>query len=111
MGSLSPSEAQLTDHQVEKVLVCFLREVYSGNLRLIDQRGWENFEVLRVSSKARQRWGLDMCMQLLYRANCNIKDKLALNDGREATPDNNVAKLPSTPSPGTNSIKRLFQRY
>ena len=70
----SPVEGQLTDNQVEKVLVCFLREVFRGNLKLIDQRGWDNFEVLRVSANARQRWGLDMCIQMLFTANRNIKD-------------------------------------
>ena len=71
----------LSDIQVQRVLVCFLKEVFNGNLKLIDQTGWEEFEVLRVSATARQNWGLDLCMQMLYAANRKIKEQNSNHDG------------------------------
>ena len=79
----------LSDIQVQRVLICFLKEVFNGNLKLIDQRGWEEFEVLRVSANARQNWGLDLCMQMLYAANRKIKDqnKMDYNEPNEKRND------------------------
>ena len=75
MESFKESGTLLTDIQVEKVLICFLREVFSGDLGQIDQKGWDNFELLRVSSKARLRFGTDICIQMLHKANDNSKSK------------------------------------
>ena len=66
--------------QVEKVLICFLREVFSGDLGQIDQKGWDNFELLRVSPKARIRFGTDICIQMLHKANDNLKSKVKEKD-------------------------------
>ena len=72
-SSKSNEQLLLNDVQIEKVLICFLREVLRGDLKSIDQTGWENFEVLRVSAKARLKWGIDMCVQMLQAANTNMK--------------------------------------
>ena len=74
----------LSDIQVEKVLICFMREVFNGNLKLIDQDGWEKFEVLRVSAKARLKWGIDMCIQILTNANLKNKNRAKLLEERNA---------------------------
>ena len=71
-------QPMLSDIQVEKVLICFMREVFNSNLKLIDQGGWEKFEVLRVSAKARLKWGIDMCIQILNHANLKNKTKAKL---------------------------------
>ena len=75
MESFKESGTLLTNIQVEKVLICFLREVFNGDLGLINQKGWDNFELLRVSPKARIRFGTDICIQMLHKANNNLKSK------------------------------------
>ena len=80
MESFKESETLLTNIQVEKVLICFLREVFSGDLGQIDQKGWDNFELLRVSPKARIRFGTDICIQMLHKANDNLKSKVKEKD-------------------------------
>ena len=77
-------QALLSDIQVEKVLICFMREVFNSNLKLIDQDGWEKFEVLRVSAKARLKWGIDMCIQILNNANLKNKSRAKLLEERNA---------------------------
>ena len=72
----------LSDIQVEKVLICFMKEAINGNLKLIDQDGWEKFEVLRVSAKARLKWGIDMCIQILTNANLKNKNRAKLLEER-----------------------------
>ena len=80
MESFKESETLLTNIQVEKVLICFLREVFNGDLGQIDQKGWDNFELLRVSPKARIRFGTDICIQMLHKANDNLKSKVKEKD-------------------------------
>ena len=80
MESFKESGTLLTNIQVEKVLICFLREVFSGDLGQIDQKGWDNFELLRVSPKARIRFGTDICIQMLHKANDNLKSKFKEKD-------------------------------
>ena len=103
MGNYRRPDILLSDHQVEKVLICFLKEVFSGNLRSIDQKGWDNFEGLRVSANARLRWGMDMCVQMLQNANQNIKnfsnpqqpkEKTALKDSELNSSTISSGKLP-----------------
>ena len=73
----------LNDFQIEKVLLCFLKEVFSGDLKFIDQTGWENFEVLRVSANARLRWGIDICIQMLQAANLDLKNRQLRRPSKE----------------------------
>jgi hypothetical protein len=85
MVSNNPSHGilSLNDVQMEKVLICFLREVFSGDLKFINQTGWDNFEVLRVSANARLRWGIDICIQMLQAANLNLKNRQLRKPSRE----------------------------
>ena len=82
MESFKESGTLLTNIQVEKVLICFLREVFNGDLGQINQKGWDNFELLRVSPKARIRFGTDICIQMLHKANNNLK-----SNHKEKEPD------------------------
>ena len=85
MVSNNPPHAilSLNDIQMEKVLICFLREVVSGELKCIDQTGWESFEVLRVSANARLRWGIDICIQMLQAANLDVKNRQLRRPSKE----------------------------
>ena len=66
--------SNLSEFEMKNVLNCFLKEVFNGDLKIIDQTGWDNFEVLRVSANARLRWGIDICIQMLQAANNNLKN-------------------------------------
>ena len=74
----------LTDIQVEKVLICFMRETFNNDLKLINQSGWEKFEVLRISARARLKWGIDMCIQILNNANLRNKNRFKQLDAKNS---------------------------
>ena len=74
----------LTDIQVEKVLICFMRETFNNDLKLINQSGWEKFEVLRISARARLKWGIDMCIQILNNANLRNKNRVKQLDAKNS---------------------------